>query len=101
MRQDPLEPFLGTKGRKEHGQDRLSGSRGNVDVTAGAEAIWSEFKELCEHTQGMKMGFIEIIEFFAVFIAGRVFPVYKAEEVPRHCSDLFGSRWEPICRTGL
>jgi hypothetical protein len=47
------------------------------------------------------MGLIEAVEFFAVLILGSVFTVYKAEEVPRHCSDLFGSRWEPIYRTGL
>lgn len=92
MRQDPLEPFLGSKGRKEHGQDRLSGSRGDFDVTGGAEAVWNELDQLLEHVQGMKMGLIEAVEFFAVLIGRRVFPVYKAEEVPRHRSDPFGSR---------
>ena len=101
MRQDPLEPFLGSKGRKEHGQDRLAGRRGNVDVTGGAETVGNELDQLLEHVQGMKMGLIEAVEFFAVLIVGRVFPVYKAEEVPRHRSALFGSRWEPIYRASL
>src|SRR4051812_47966802 len=100
MRQDPPEPFLGSKGRKEHGQDRLAGSRGNVDVTSGAETVGNELDQLLEHVQGMKMGLIKTAEFFAVLIGSRVFPVDKAEEVP-HRSDPFGSRWEPIYRTGL
>ena len=91
MRQDPLEPFLGSKGRKEHGQDRLAGRRGNVDVTSGAETVGNELDQLLEHVQGMKMGLIETVEFFAVLIGSRVFPVDKAEEVP-HRSDPFGSR---------
>ena len=101
MRQDPLEPFLGSKGGKEHGQDRLSGSRGDFDVTGGAETVGNELDQLLEHVQGMKMGLIEAVEFFAVLIGGSVFPVDKAEEVPRHRSDPFGSRWEPIYGAGL
>jgi len=101
MRQDPLEPFLGSKGRKEHGQDRLSDSRGDFDVTGRADLVWNELGQLLEHVQSMKMGVIEAVEFFAVLILGSVFPVYKAEEVPRHRSDLFGSRWEPIYGVGL
>ena len=101
IRQDPLELFLGSKGRKEHGQDRLSGSRGDVDMTGGAETVWDVLDQLLEHVQRMKMGLIEAVEFFAVLILGRVFPVNKAEEVPRHRSDLFGSRWEPVYRVGL
>src|SRR3954451_9662730 len=61
MRQDPLEPFLGSKGGKEHGQDRLAGRRGNVDVTGGAETVGNEFDQLLEHVQGMKMGLIEAV----------------------------------------
>src|SRR3954447_18628528 len=60
MRQDPPEPFLGSKGRKEHGQDRLSGSRGNLDVAGGAEAVWNELDQLLKHAQGMKMGLKEL-----------------------------------------
>jgi len=101
MRQDPLEPFLGSKGRKEHSQDRLAGRRGNFDVTGRAETVWDVLDQLLEHVQRMKMGVIEAVEFFAVLILGSVFPVYKAEEVPRHRSDLFGSRWEPVYRVGL
>ena len=101
MRQDPLEPFLGSKGRKEHGQDRLSGSRGDVNVTGRAEAIWNELDQLLEHAKSMKMGLKETVEFFAVLIVGRMLPVHKAEEVPRHCCDPFGSRWEPIYRASL
>jgi hypothetical protein len=101
MRQDPPEPFLGSKGRKEHGQDRLSGSRGNLDVAGGAEAVGNELDQLLKHAQGMKMGLKEAVEFLAVLIVGRVFPVYKAEVVPRHRSDPFGSRWEPVYRVGL
>jgi hypothetical protein len=91
MRQDSLEPILGSKGRKEHGQDRLAGRRGNIDVTGGAETAGNELDQLLEHVQGMKMGLIEAVEFFAVLIGSRVFPVDKAEEVP-HRSDSFGSR---------
>jgi hypothetical protein len=101
MRQDPLEPFLGSKGRKEHGQDRLSGRRGNFDVTGRAELVWNELDQLLEHVQSMEMSLIEVVEFFAVLILGRVFPVYKAEEVSRHRSDPFGSRWKPIYRASL
>jgi hypothetical protein len=82
-------------------QDRLSGSSGNLDVAGGAEAVGNELDQLLKHAQGMKMGLKEAVEFFAVLIVGRVFPVYKAEEVPRHRSPLFGSRWEPICRARL
>src|SRR3954470_21402154 len=70
MRQDHLEPFLGSKGRKEHGQDRLSGRRGNFDVTGRAELVWNELDQLLEHVQSMKMGVIEAVEFFAVLIVG-------------------------------
>src|SRR3954465_13922189 len=101
MRQDPPEPFLGSKGRKEHGQDRLSGSRGNLDVAGGAEAVGNELDQLLKKAQRMQMGPKEGVEFFAVLIVGRVFPVYKAEEVPRHHSDPFGSRWEPVYRARL
>src|SRR3954465_7442335 len=90
MRQDPPEPFLGSKGRKEHGQDRLSGSRGNLDVAGGAEAVGNELDQLLKHAQGMKMGLKEAVEFFAGLILGRVFPVDKTEVVPRHRSDPFG-----------
>jgi hypothetical protein len=92
IRQDPLELFLGSKGRKEHGQDRLAGRRGNVDVTGVAETVGNELDQLLEHVQSMKMGLKETVELFAVLILGSVFPVYKAEEVPRHRSDPFGSR---------
>src|SRR3954452_23797908 len=101
MRQDPPEPFLGSKGRKEHGQDRLSGSSGNLDVAGGAEAVGNELDQLLKHAQGMKMGLKEGGEFFGVPVVRGGFPLYKAEEVPRHRSPLFGSRWEPICRARL
>jgi hypothetical protein len=61
IRQDSLELFLGSKGRKEHGQDRLSGRRGNVDVTSGAETAGNVLDQLLEHVQGMKMGLIEAV----------------------------------------
>src|SRR3954470_5245830 len=57
-----------------------------------AETVGNELDQLLEHVQSMKMGLIEAVEFFAVLIVGSVFPVYKAEEVPRHRSDPFGSR---------
>src|SRR4051794_21895455 len=101
MRQHPLEPFLGSKGRKEHSQDRLSGRRGDVNVTGGAETVWNELDQLLEHAQGMKMGLKEAVEFFAVLILGRVFPVHKPKEVPRHRSDPFGSRRKPVYRASL
>ena len=66
-----------------------------------AETVGNELDQLLEHVQSMKMGLIEAVEFFAVLTLGSVFTVSKAEEVSRHRSDLFGSRWKPIYRTGL
>jgi len=47
------------------------------------------------------MSLIEAVELFSVLINGRVFPVHKVKEVPRHCCALAGSWCEPICRAGL
>jgi len=49
----------------------------------------------------MKMSLIEAVEFFSVPIFGGVLPIYKAEEVSRHCSSLLGSGWELIYRAGV
>jgi hypothetical protein len=91
MGQDPLEPFLGSKGRKEHGRDWLAGRRGDVDVTGRAETVGNELDQLLKHVQSMKMGLIEAAEFFAVLILGRVLSIHKFKEVP-HRSDPFRSR---------
>ena len=61
-------------------------------MTGGAETVWNELDQLLKHAQGMKMGLKEAVQFYAVLIkVVRVFPVSKAEEVPRHRSDPFGS----------
>src|SRR3954454_6095172 len=94
MRQDPPEPFLGSKGRKEHGQDRLSGRRGNLDVAGGAEAVGNELDQLLKHAQGMKMSLKEAIEFFALSSA-ECFPstrLKKYRGIAPLCLALDGSR---------
>ena len=78
------EPFLRSKGGQEHGQDRLSASGCDPDLTGRVELIWNKLNELLEHPQSMEMSIIETIQFLAMFIYIRVLSVYKAKEVSRH-----------------
>src|SRR5215210_6335484 len=98
-------PLSGTAphrpGRQEHSQDRLSGRRRDLDLTGWAEAVRDELDQLFEHTQCVKMGFIEAVEFFAILIDGGVLSIDKAEEVSRHCSYPVCLPCEPIYRANL
>jgi hypothetical protein len=80
------EPFLTGQGGQEHGQNWLSADRRDFDLTGWAEAIWDELDQLLEHTQCVKMSFMEAIQLFSVRIDGRVLSIDKTKEVPRHCS---------------
>src|SRR5215210_2402371 len=77
---------LSGKSGQEHGQDRLPGGQGDLDPVGWTDLVWNELDQLCEHTQGMEMRFRQAVELLATFVDGRVLPVHKAKEVPRHCS---------------
>src|SRR5215207_3063156 len=81
------KPVLGGQGGQKHGQDRLPVFQRDLDPTVRAETIWNELDQLLEHAQGVEMSLIEAIEFRAMPISSRVFPIHKAKKVLRHCSN--------------